>query len=90
MNPQEYRQRRDKILDDVYAIGKTDQSLGIDDYKTLKPGVLKALDALFLELIGYDEPIPETHSPFYELAIDANKVRAQLRNLISNTGEGNG
>lgn len=35
-----------KILDDIYKIGVTDELMKIDDYATLKPGIMKKLDQL--------------------------------------------
>lgn len=35
----------EKIIDDTYKIGKTDEAMQINDYKTLKPGILKKVQA---------------------------------------------
>lgn len=36
----------EQIIDDTYKIGKTDEAMQINDYKTLKPGILKKVQAL--------------------------------------------
>jgi hypothetical protein len=43
----------DKILDDVYRVGRTDATLvkSDDDYPTLKPGIVAALSKLVEEVV---------------------------------------
>lgn len=47
----DYKRKRDKLLDDVYTIGKSDASLKVNDWKELQDGVREALDALLLEVV---------------------------------------
>lgn len=36
----------EQIIDDTYKIGRTDEAMQVNDYKTLKPGILKKVQAL--------------------------------------------
>lgn len=47
--PTNTTQEIERIAEDIYQIGKTDAILNADDWKALKPGVIKALSALIEE-----------------------------------------
>lgn len=79
MTTQEYRKHRDEILKAYWQDDDPDN-----------PEAKQALDNLFLELIGEDEDArvkTSTIPRYYTGSLTRNKLRAELRNLISKTGE---
>lgn len=46
----DYKKRRNKLIQDVYEIGVAENIF--NDWKNLKPGILKAFDQLVMDVVG--------------------------------------
>ena len=91
----------EQIIDDTYKIGRTDEAMQINDYKTLKPGILKKVQALIDSAITearIDEleqlkkiRIKGTHHPngefdyMWAYAIPEDSLENRIKELKDNT-----
>lgn len=82
----------EQIIDDVRNIVQTDSMLGANDFKELKPGILKKLDSYYLQLaleaVGDDE---EHILPYKDrngrtkadgTKVHRNRIRKEIREAL--------